>query len=336
MPQFTKLQLQKIRRHKAKEEDLKNLFNTTHIECCKFDKIVNATVDELDNLTAFIKKIKIHRKATDRMITEHLIIPQEIKEEVLINTGMYEHLNNVYNGILGKRLKYKYCHRKDKFRETVISDNQLQFNNCLSIEIENTIKKFFNDIDISSYEPTTRDLEKEKKEREAKRKIIMPKPQPEIIIPEPLSPPIPEHVITKPKRTKPKPKPKSKPIEIIPEPTSDSDSDIEEDVKRLESRENTDQDDNTPYDIKQWQTKIYRLWKDEIDNALNSPNDYENDEAEEKGFNNIINIYINRTKAQIRGRTELIGLWAGRNPVSLKKIIVSIVKKIQKKYKYDM
>ena len=44
----------------------------------------------------------------------------------------------------------------------------------------------------------------------------------------------------------------------------------------------------------------------------------------------IIQLYINRTKNQTRGTKADIGKWAGRNPVSLKKVITSIVNTIKR------
>ena len=77
MPQFTKLQLQKIRRHAQKEVKLQEVFNNHSIKCCSYSKLINAELVELDNISAFIKKLKIHRKATDRLLVEKLITNEE-------------------------------------------------------------------------------------------------------------------------------------------------------------------------------------------------------------------------------------------------------------------
>jgi hypothetical protein len=84
MPRFSAIQLQRIRRHKT--------FDAAHIRCCTYDNLVNATVDELDSLTHLIKKVIINRKATDRMLADHLLTNTEIVEEKEINEGLLDYL----------------------------------------------------------------------------------------------------------------------------------------------------------------------------------------------------------------------------------------------------
>ena len=45
----------------------------------------------------------------------------------------------------------------------------------------------------------------------------------------------------------------------------------------------------------------------------------------------VIKLYISRTKAQTRGSKKEIGEWAVKNPVSLNKVITSVVNTIKKK-----
>jgi radical SAM superfamily enzyme len=122
MPRFSAIQLQRIRRHEAKETQLQETFEAGRIRCCTYDNLVNATVDELDSLTQLIKKVKIHRKATDRMLADHLLTNTEIVEEKEINEGLLDYLMTEYNGFRGKKLKYKYGNH-DKRREIIVKEN---------------------------------------------------------------------------------------------------------------------------------------------------------------------------------------------------------------------
>lgn len=315
-------QQQRIRRMKQREADFATKFIDNNINCVSLDSLYRASEAEITALIPIMKKIIQHNSKTAELINERCYKPDEISNDQY-NIALFEHLNDTYKGHKGKTLKYKYDHRKDKFRQIIIEENQLQFNNCLSEDAENSIKKLFNDIDISNYTITDTFLKNEKKEQDSKRPMIILEPEPEITIPKPKLKPKPEIPIPKPK---PKPKQSKKPDS---DSDSDSDSDIEADLKRLEARENTDQDKNTTEDIKNWRNKIYKLWKADIEDILNSPNDYDNDD-EEAGINDIIDMYVSRTKRQTRGIKADVGQWATRNTQSTKKIITSIIRKIQK------
>jgi hypothetical protein len=300
------------------------------------------------------------------LITANLFRAEAISSDE-INNELLEHLQTTYKGHKSTTLKYKNSDRKDIFRKTIIEQNQLQFNNCLTEKTENTIKKFFDSIDISDYDPSTSYFKKEEEERKSKETWInTDEIKEEPILYEPPPPPTPIKTPLKPtkaKQTKPtKPtKPEQKPDEIIskelksltndfrptppppPPYEADYDSDIESDIKALELKESTDQDVNTPDDIKKWKTKINKLWIDDITEIfenINYDDDDDDDENEAikkiiKKYNtetdSIIKTYITRTKSQTRGSKAEIGAWAVKNPVSLKKVITSIVKTIKKK-----
>ena len=313
---MNKLQLQKIRRHAAREQKLSDAFNATPT-CCQYKDIVNASVYELDHLAAMIKKIKIHRKATDRLIKEKLIIDVEIKEELAIDGELLAHLNNKYSGIKGKRLKYKSS-RKDKQREFIITENLDVLHNCFSTATENTIKKFYNDIDLSRYEPSSRDYEALKG---TKTKAEPPPEKCEV----------PKTII---KETKCK-------IVTIPlkqsEPApddSDSDSDIESYIKKVELKKTIDRDTNTKDEINGWKKKINKLFREEIEDDLCKACD--TDEDEEGRTVSLVNAYISRTKRKNRGKYAKIGKWANRNPQSTRKIIQAIIDKIQRKIEKEV
>ena len=398
----TRDQQQRLRRMRQREVDFAEKFSENNINCVSLCNLYRASKDELMALIPIIKKIIQHNLKTAELISERCYTPEEISTDDY-NTELYEHLSDTYKGIKGKTLKYTYCHQRDRFRQTIIGENQLQFNNCLPISVENTITKLFKDIDISDYIVTDTYLKNEAKAREAQREAqreTQRETQTEIIIPEaPLPPtPTPEMLTpnqpSKKKAASPKKKaasPKKKaaaaepaePAEPAPaehkkkaspapaepaepaepahkkkkaaEPAAvyESDSDIEEDIKELEIRDTTDQDDNTPDDLKRWRTKISKLWKNEIEEQFNNIEDDEDDYDEySKGVNinsdtkrlnnklkakyeneipSIIHIYINRTKTQNRGKKSEVGAWSMRNPVSLKKIITSIVVCAQRK-----
>jgi hypothetical protein len=298
-----------------------------------------------------MKEIVSLKSKEAELIAKKYLTTEEIednKEE--INTELLEYLQVQYKGHKGTTLKYKNSDRKDKFRQTIITENQLQFNNCITKQAENSLKKLFNDINISDYEITDTYIKKEEDERKANLTWIntdeiiskeLKSVKPEPVKPEPVKP---EPV--KPETTKPTIKPKTKKQEPPPE---DYDSDIESDIKALEERENNDQDVNSPDDIKTWKTKVNSIWKEEISEIFENIDDtddtYEatlshddyNKKAKAKLLKkfdseavSIVKTYINRTKAQTRGSKKEIGEWAGRNPQSLKKVITSIVNTIKK------
>jgi hypothetical protein len=362
----TRDQQQRLRRMRQREADFEEKLSINCNNCVSLDKLYGASKAELMALIPIIKKIIQHNEKTAVLISERVYNPPEISTDEY-NTELYDYLKESYKGHKGKTLKYTYCHQKDRFRQTIIVENQLQINNCLPITVENTIKKLFNNIDISDYKISETYLRNEKKARETQRET-QPETQPEIIIPEaPLPPtPTPEMLTPhKPPKKKasvpaaPK-KPKGyrnyttkKKAAAPPAPADESDSDIEGDIKELEIRDITDQDTNTPEDLKQWRNKISKLWKDEIEDHFNNIEDDEDDyeeyskgvsiNSDTKRINNrlrekyenqipsLVHLYINRTKTQTRGSKLDIGTWAGRNPVILKKMITSIVVKAQKK-----
>ena len=176
MPRFNPLQLQRIRRHKAKETQLRDTYEAGRIRCCTFDNLVNATVDELDSLTQIIKKVKIHRKATDRMLAAHLLDNPEIVEEKEINEGLLDYLMNEYKGVRGKKLKFKYGNH-DRRREIIVKENGHVFQNCFTRATENTISELFNQ--IGEYNPTAKYNADEIKADLAKRPRFVPEPEPE-------------------------------------------------------------------------------------------------------------------------------------------------------------
>ena len=359
---------QKLRRMREREADFVAKFTENNITCVTFEQLLRGSKSELESLIPIIKKIIQHQEKVNELIASNVFRLEPISANE-INTELYEYLQDQYKGIASKTLKYKNSDRKDVFRETIIKENQLQFNNCLTIEAENTIKKFFDDIDISNYEPTTLFYKREEEERKANLKWInTEEKEEEPIIYEP--PPPPEPVKTPMKPTKQKKIKKPEPVKaepVKPEPIktpmkpettppppyeADYDSEIEADIKALEERERTDQDNNTADDIKTWKKKLNKLWKEDITNAFENINDVDDDDGEydktlsheqyeqkvknkllkkyEQEAVSIIQLYINRTKNQTRGTKADIGKWAGRNPVSLKKVITSIVNTIKR------
>ena len=288
MPRFSPLQLQRIRRHKAKETQLRDTYEAGRIRCCTFDNLVNATIDELDSLTQLIKKVKIHRKATDRMLAANLLDNPEIVEEKEINEGLLDYLMKEYKGVRGKKLKFKYGNH-DRRREIIVKENGHVFQNCFTRATENTIRELFNQ--IGDYNPTDKFNADEIKADLATRKPV----------------------------------PKSVPV---PEPVDDSD--IEDDLKSQEEFDNTDQDKVTALDRTQWRKKINKLWKESIKETIGMIDCDDDGNVPEEELNNLIDVYTGRTKRQTRGLNVAIGAWAVRNPVSIKKVISSIIASIIK------
>ena len=352
----TRTQQQQIRRMKAREVEFEKQLIENNISCINLNSLYKASKEELELLIPMIKKIIQHNEKKNQLITEGayrepIIYKDEYNEE------LYEYLNEQYKGIKAKRLKYQYENKKDRFREIIIKENQLQFNNNLKDTAENTIKKFFDNIDISNYQPTERDYKKEKEEQEKKYQTIEPK-EVEVIIPEcpkievkvEEPPKEPKKKTKKEKKTKKKkeePKPEPKPEPKTEDINDESDSDIEEDIKRLEERENKDKDDDI--DIKEWTKEFYKLWKDEITQSLSQ---IEEDEPEfdkslsideqEKEFKKwlenehqenltaLTNYYFTRSKNLTKGTKSKYGKFSNDNPGTTKKIIQGIIKKQSK------
>jgi hypothetical protein len=200
---------------------------------------------------------------------------------------------------------------------------------------------------MSDYKLTDKHQDNEKKQIAAKAVWVIPEP----VEPEMPEPEMPSEELFKPVM---KPKVRRKNNVSIPAPkllTPDSDSDIEAMIQATIVRETTDQDEDI--DLKHWRSKINKLWKNEIlehfeniDEGDAEDGDYElykscpegddkrtKDRLIEKYDSealDIIHMYCNRTKGQTREKKAEIGAWASRNPVSLKKVITSIVNRIKK------
>ena len=351
----SRAQQQRLRRMRERESDFASKFTDNSITCCSLPKLYRASETELTALIPILKKIIQHNSKVQELIQERCYTPERIARDEY-NTGLFEHLTEKYKGVAGQKLKFKNSDKKDKFRETVIKENQLQFNNCLPREVENSIVKLFDSINTANFTPTEKFYEDQKKEAEARQEWVIPEVEEPEEIPEPPEPPTPTRTPLKPKKIK-KIKKETKKIkkETTPppvcEPDSESDSDIEEDIKKMEMRENTDQDSNTKDDLKQWRAKLNKLWKDDIEEHYNDIND-DDDEDYNKDLNHeeneqqmiarltekylnetqsIIKLYINKSKNLQNGTKAQIGKWTSRNPISLNKIITSIVKKIEKR-----
>ena len=358
-PVKSKAQQQQLRRMRERETDFISKFKNHNITCCSFERLLRASEAEITALIPLLKKIIQHNQKVNVLIADKCFTPDKIITNEC-NEPLLEYLQIQYKGHKGKTLKYKNSDRKDRFRETILIENQLQFNNCLSIETENSIKKFYDNIDISDYVITDTYLKNEAKERELKDVWINTKEiEPEIIICEPEDPPKPIKTPMKPTKKKATKKIKketkveiiTQPIRQQPPPEYESDSDIEADVAELELRENTDQDNITDDDIKKWKKTLGKLWKDDLADQFGMIDEYDNQAEYNKNITHkefqsralewmttkheeeipqLINTFMMRSVNQLRGSKAYIGKWSSKNPVSLKKVIVSIVKKASK------
>jgi hypothetical protein len=207
---FTADQQQRRRRMKERNKKFIEEFDKNNIKCVSLYKLYDASADELTALIPIIKKIIIHNAKTAELIKEGVYKPEPIKPDEY-NVSLYNTLFAKYNNQHGKTLKYKYDHKKDTFKQTIIEENQELFNKNISSNNSNTITKLFNDIDISKFELSERFINKEKKAAEEKKAIIVeeepkeekkkkePKPKPK------------EEPKPKPKKEEPKEEPKPKP-----------------------------------------------------------------------------------------------------------------------------
>jgi hypothetical protein len=206
---FTADQQQRRRRMKERNQKFIEEFDKNNIKCVSLYKLYDASADELTALIPIIKKIIIHNAKTAELIKEGVYKPDPIKADEY-NVSLYNTLFAKYNNQHGKKLKYKYDHKKETFKQTIIEENQDLFNKNMSSNNSNTITKLFNDIDISKFELSERFINKEKKAAEAKKAIIDEEPKEEK-----KEKPKPKPKEEKKEKPKPKPKKQTGPRQII-------------------------------------------------------------------------------------------------------------------------
>lgn len=329
-----------ISQMKKRSDELKSLFDNGDFNFCTFDSLSGITKDQAVRFGAFLKKVAIHSETVQKAIANKVISapPTAIVET---NDSLFEHLSKKYKGTKAKELKFDNTDRKDRFRQSVINDNQLQFNNCIKQSAENTIIKFFDSININEFEPTDGYYEKKKEEVKKRLEIVeIVEPDVEPDDSEIIGPIVQPDVI--------------QPDVIQDEPIIDYDSDIEEDIKNMEIKMNSDQEFYNDDELKKFKSDINKLWKNElIEHFENIEVVEEEGECEkyknmsikehqkamnkrlsilyDEGIDDMINMYIQRTKGQTRGTKKKIGEFSTKNPIALKKIIVSIINRIRNK-----
>jgi hypothetical protein len=152
---------QQLRRMKIREEEHKSKFEINDIQCVKLHKLYSASAHELNSLIPIIKKIILHNAKTQELICEKLYVKPKIANYTY-NVELYEHLALKYKARKAQTFKYTFENRM-KFRREIILNNQLQFNNSLSQNVENSITKLYENIDLSNYIPSETYLKKVKR-----------------------------------------------------------------------------------------------------------------------------------------------------------------------------
>ena len=168
---FSRTIQQQVRRMKTRETTFQEQFTEKNIKCCSLDKLLRSSPEEILSLVPILKKIAQHNKKTNDLIMGGYFSFGPEVNETEINENLFEHIQAQYAGHRGKTLKYTLQDKKDRFRETIIKDNQDTFNNCLKISAENAIKKYFDSVDVSKYKPTDTYLKKQEQKEQSKNPI---------------------------------------------------------------------------------------------------------------------------------------------------------------------
>ena len=328
---------QRLRRYNAQHDSVKEL--------CKGLKIANFNTlllhsDQIDELMTVLKAMKKLKKKTNEMVrTGELRLPTLVDDVVKIepDMGLYNELKKKYTATAAKQFKFEH-ESKSQFVKHVFNENVDLMRIQLRPEAISAIHKLRSEIDISNYSPAQshHDRMSCRDTKTVKAKIERITAIQEVAYEQEDA----EDAL-KPK-TKPKPKPKRKKPKAkkAPEPDSDSDNESDSDIECYLENANKDKDTNSKPELADSKKQITKLWNKEILESLES-NDYECeydgdfDEAREDAYiiESVIDDYVGRTKRQTRGRYAEVGVWAQRNPASLKKIITSIVTTIQRNNK---
>lgn len=348
MPQFSKLQLQKIRRHTLKEAKLQDDFSNYNIKCCNYSDLINAEVVELDKLSSIIKKIKIHRKATDRLLQEKLIDNDEIKEPLKLHKPLLAYLQEEYKGVKGQKIKFTH-ENKDKRRQIIIQEHQDKFNNCLTIEAENSITELFNG--ITDLKVSFKYYDDLRKSELLKIPMIEPVeeeqvPAENLILDAPELPKIDINLVVVNKKLIKKNKLTVKPAIITDDVNDSDDEDINDFELRIKRESSIDQDVNSKEDLKKWSSLIKKQIKADLrermdeflfNEPVNDEYSHLEDERNEKTTetkSDIINDFLRPFKT-VKNRNKTLTNWTSRNPASTKKIIEKLIIRIEASIKRE-
>lgn len=344
---FSRTNQQRVRRMKNREISFQEQFNEKNIKCCSLNKLLRASPEELIALVPILKKIAQHNKKTNDLIMDGCFSFGPEVNETEVNENLFEHLQKHYAGHRGKTLKYTFQTKKDRFRETIIKDSQDIFNNCLKISAENSIKKYFNSVDVSKYNPTDKYLNDQRENALSKNPIIEYfEPVKEIIISEAPDPPklnLNVIVVSKePMKTQIK-KIKSLKIEPVPitqsekfESSESDNEDLDDFESNIKKEMDTDRDINTTEDLrkfaklikKQINTDLKERVSEFLDNQPMQGYEHLQDDREHKDTKeNIIMDFAFQFKS-VKRKNPLLTKWTSRNPISTNKIINSMVSRI--------
>jgi hypothetical protein len=322
---MSKIRQQRLRRFKQNEDSIKSQCEGLHIT--SFENLLMHS-SEIERLIPILKLVQKHKVKMNKLIQDNELRIPAIDEPLPVepNETLYNELLNRYDTTKTATKQFKFNNEsKEKFRKYIFENNQDLIRCHIAQDALFAIDKFRNQIDISKYLPSQKHFDiangvsrkqlklKTEKLKEIEQKQEEPEPEPEI----------------KKEKPKPKPKPKSK-TEL--EPDSESDFDIEE----FERMEKMDKDKNTPDDIKYYKKLFTKFWKQAITDDLSGSYEYNSDdEDEDNRHDKLVDYLIPRSK-NIRGKNKELGNWASRNPMSLKKILLAIIKAMQKKLDKDI
>jgi hypothetical protein len=328
-----KIRQQRLRRFNQNENAIKSMCNGLKIT--SFDNLLMHS-DEIDRLLPILKLVKKHKaKMIELIKNKELIIPEIQPLPLEPNETLYNELLNRYdiNKTSTKQMKFAN-ESKTKFTKYIFNANQDLMLHHIAPDALCAIYKLKSDIDISKYSPAQKHFDiangiskkqlKEKRERLKEKEEKAEKTEKEEKEEQE------EQEATK-KTTKKTTKKATKKIKKEPEPDSESDSESDIDIEEFERKEREDKDKNTPDDIRQYKKLFSKYWNQVIRDDLSSVYDYADDENDEsRRHDELVDYLIPRSK-NIKGKNRELGVWAVRNPKSLKKVLLSIVKSVQKK-----
>jgi len=147
---LTKVQQQKVRRFRKKEA-----FLTARLDAfpCDYRDLMNLEEAELDAFVKLIGKVKVSKKSLEVIVGEGLIERGSVLDEpIAVDDGLLDYLKGEYKGISSKKLKYANENR-GKFKRALFEKHQTMI--CTPV-IDNTIRAFYDSIDISDFIPSDR------------------------------------------------------------------------------------------------------------------------------------------------------------------------------------
>lgn len=145
---MTTSQQRKVLKFKKALDETRSMFNDSDVRGFSFESLINSSISELDELVKIIKKVKLRVKIIDKFVAEGILTEDPVVDPSLVNEALLAQLNEKYPGQAAHRLKFSH-ENSDKRARVIIGENREIFDQHLSAGVSATIKKFYDDIDMS-------------------------------------------------------------------------------------------------------------------------------------------------------------------------------------------